>query len=167
VPLNKNADFNGQQIIKVKLYREQNGICPYSGKPIDFDTMLQDDNAYQIDHIVPFSRSNNDGITNKVLVLTEENQKKSNKTPFEYFGADENRWKEFVARVESIYKTRDIKTAIRHLLTTDLWCDLTYIKNQTRKVKLNTSSYQFMPIKLGKISLHQQEYCQRQKDLLM
>ena len=54
---------------------------------------LQDDNAYQIDHIVPFSRSNNDGITNKVLVLTEENQKKSNKTPFEYFGADENRWK--------------------------------------------------------------------------
>lgn len=110
VPLNKNADFNGQQIIKVKLYREQNGICPYSGKPIDFDTMLQDDNAYQIDHIVPFSRSNNDGITNKVLVLTEENQRKSNKTPFEYFGADENRWKEFVARVESIYKTRDIKT---------------------------------------------------------
>ena len=110
VPLNKNADFNGQQIVKVKLYREQNGICPYSGKPIDFDTMLQDDNAYQIDHIVPFSRSNNDGITNKVLVLTEENQKKSNKTPFEYFGADENRWKEFVARVESIYKTRDIKT---------------------------------------------------------
>lgn len=110
VPLNKNADFNGQQIIKIKLYREQNGICPYSGKPIDFDTMLQDDNAYQIDHIVPFSRSNNDGITNKVLVLTEENQKKSNKTPFEYFGADENRWKEFVARVESIYKTRDIKT---------------------------------------------------------
>ena len=110
VPLNKNADFNGQQIIKVKLYREQNGICPYSGKPIDFDTMLLDDNAYQIDHIVPFSRSNNDGITNKVLVLTEENQKKSNKTPFEYFGADENRWKEFVARVESIYKTRDIKT---------------------------------------------------------
>lgn len=110
VPLNKNADFNGQQIIKVKLYREQNGICPYSGKPIDFDTMLQDDNAYQIDHIVPFSRSNNDGITNKVLVLTEENQKKSNKTPFEYFGADENRWKEFATRVESIYKTRDIKT---------------------------------------------------------
>ena len=110
VPLNKNADFNGQQIIKVKLYREQNGICPYSGKPIDFDTMLQDNNAYQIDHIVPFSRSNNDGITNKVLVLTEENQKKSNKTPFEYFGADENRWKEFATRVESIYKARDIKT---------------------------------------------------------
>ena len=73
--------------------------------------MLRDDNAYQVDHIVPFSRSNNDGMTNKTLVLTEENQKKGNQTPFEYFGADEKHWKEFVARVESIYKTRDIKTS--------------------------------------------------------
>ena len=111
--LNENGIVTptGQQIIKVKLYREQNGVCLYSGKPIDFETMLRDDNAYQVDHIVPFSRSNNDGMTNKVLVLTEENQKKGNQTPFEYFGADEKRWKEFVARVESIYKTRDIKTS--------------------------------------------------------
>ena len=111
--LNENGVVTptGQQIIKVKLYREQNGVCLYSGKSIDFETMLRDDNAYQVDHIVPFSRSNNDGITNKVLVLTEENQKKGNQTPFEYFGADEKRWKEFVARVESIYKTRDIKTS--------------------------------------------------------
>ncbi len=111
--LNENGIVTptGQQIIKVKLYREQNGICLYSGKSIDFETMLHDDNAYQVDHIVPFSRSNNDGMTNKVMVLTEENQKKGNQTPFEYFGADEKRWKEFVARVESIYKTRDIKTS--------------------------------------------------------
>ena len=109
VRLNKNADFNGQQIIKVKLYHEQNSVCLYSGKPIDFETMLHDDNAYQVDHIVPFSRSNNDGMTNKVLVLTEENQKKGNQTPFEYFGADEKHWKEYVARVESTYQTREVK----------------------------------------------------------
>lgn len=111
--LNENGIVTptGQQIIKVKLYREQNGVCLYSGKSIDFETMLRDDNAYQVDHIVPFLRSNNDGITNKTLVLTEENQKKGNQTLFEYFGADEKRWKEFVARVESIYKTRDVKTS--------------------------------------------------------
>ena len=109
--LNENGIVTptGQQIIKVKLYREQNGVCLYSGKPIDFETMLRDDNAYQVDHIVPFSRSNNDGITNKVLVLTEENQKKGNQTPFEYFGVDEKRWKEYVARVESTYQTREVK----------------------------------------------------------
>ena len=111
--LNENGVVTptGQQIIKVKLYREQNGVCLYSGKSIDFETMLHDDNAYQVDHIVPFSRSNNDGITNKTLVLTEENQKKGNQTPFEYFGTDEKRWKKYVARVESTYKTRDVKTA--------------------------------------------------------
>ena len=111
VPLNKNADFNGQQIVKIKLYREQNGVCLYSGKSIDFETMLRDDNAYQVDHIVPFSRSNNDGMTNKILVLTEENQKKADRTPFEYFGADEQRWEKFVALVETTYKTRDVKTS--------------------------------------------------------
>lgn len=111
VPLNKNADFNGQQIVKIKLYREQNGVCLYSGKSIDFETMLRDDNAYQVDHIVPFSRSNNDGITNKVLVFTEENQKKADRTPFEYFGTDEQRWEKFVALVETTYKTRDVKTS--------------------------------------------------------
>lgn len=111
--LNENGVVTptGQQIIKVKLYREQNGVCLYSGKSIDFETMLRDDNAYQVDHIVPFSRSNNDGITNKALVLTEENQKKANRTPFEYFGADEQRWEKFVALVETTYKTRDVKTA--------------------------------------------------------
>lgn len=111
--LNENGIVTptAQQIIKVKLYREQNGVCPYSGKSIDFETMLRDDNAYQVDHIVPFSRSNNDGMTNKVLVFTEENQKKADRTPFEYFGTDEQRWEKFVALVETTYKTRDVKTS--------------------------------------------------------
>ncbi|MFC2709559.1 MAG: type II CRISPR RNA-guided endonuclease Cas9 [Candidatus Saccharibacteria bacterium] len=111
--LNENGIVTptGQQIIKVKLYREQQGKCLYSGNPIDFETMLRDDNAYQVDHIVPFSRSNNDGITNKVLVFTEENQKKADRTPFEYFGTDEQRWEKFVALVETTYKTRDVKTS--------------------------------------------------------
>jgi len=111
--LNENGVVTptGQQIIKVKLYREQQGKCLYSGNPIDFETMLRDDNAYQVDHIVPFSRSNNDGITNKVLVFTEENQKKADRTPFEYFGTDEQRWEKFVALVETTYKTRDVKTS--------------------------------------------------------
>ena len=111
VPLSQNIDANGQMITKVKLYREQNGKCLYSGDPIDFQAMIHDDNAYQIDHIVPFSRSNNDGLTNKVLVKTEENQEKANRTPFEYFGGDEARWKQFAARVNATYQTRDVKTS--------------------------------------------------------
>ncbi|PID33532.1 type II CRISPR RNA-guided endonuclease Cas9 [Candidatus Saccharibacteria bacterium] len=101
----------GIQIVKFKLYKEQDGKCLYSGKPIDLKTMLADDNAYQVDHIVPFSRSNNDGLTNKVLVLTAENQNKADHTPYEYFGHDEQRWRSYCAQVEATYKTLDIKAA--------------------------------------------------------
>lgn len=100
----------GNQIIKMKLFREQNSKCLYSGKEIDVVKMLTDDNAYQIDHILPLSRSNIDSLANKVLVLTSENQQKADHIPFEYFGSDSKRWSEFVARVESTYPTRDVKT---------------------------------------------------------
>lgn len=99
----------GQQLIKFKLYREQNSKSLYSGVPIDIDRLFNDDNAYQIDHIIPYSRSGNDSLANKALVTAEENQLKGNLTPFEAFGADENRWKQFVANVEATYITRSLK----------------------------------------------------------
>lgn len=85
-------------VLKKRLYDEQNGKCMYSGKPLDLERVFKDSNYVQIDHILPFSRSFDDSYNNKVLVLTSENQNKGNKTPFEYFGKDEARWNEFVAR---------------------------------------------------------------------
>ena len=37
---------------------------------------LFEENYVQVDHIIPFSRCFNDGYDNKVLVLTDENQRK-------------------------------------------------------------------------------------------
>ena len=85
-------------VLKKRLYDEQNGKCMYSGKPLDLERVLKDFNYVQIDHILPFSRSFDDSYNNKVLVLSSENQNKGNKTPYEYFGNDEVRWSEFVAR---------------------------------------------------------------------
>ena len=99
----------GQQLIKFKLYREQNSKSLYSGTPIDINRLFNDDNAYQIDHIIPYSRSGNDSLANKTLVTTEENQLKGNLTPFEAFGADETHWKQFVANVEATYITRSLQ----------------------------------------------------------
>lgn len=93
---------NGQQIIKYKLYRQQNGQCLYSGKPISLDLLFSDDYAYEIDHIVPWSRCGDDSLSNKALVLREENQNKGNALPFEAFSGNEAKWLEFKARVESL-----------------------------------------------------------------
>ncbi len=92
-------------VMKKRLYKEQDGKCMYSGKAIDINR-LYELNYVQVDHIIPYSRSMNDSYTNKVLVLTDENQNKLNQTPFEYFGSDEKRWNEFVTRV-NLLKNRE------------------------------------------------------------
>ena len=90
---------SGLDYVKVRLYDEQGGKCAYSGKEIDFSLLLSDGNYAQVDHILPFSRSLDDGFNNKTLVLTSENQNKGNRTPYEFFGADEQRWSEFESRI--------------------------------------------------------------------
>lgn len=82
----------GNNLLKYKLFKEQGGISPYSGKPID-ERHLFDKNLYQIDHIAPYSRSFDDSFNNKVVVEAKENQDKRNMLPLEYFktiGRDRN-----------------------------------------------------------------------------
>lgn len=96
----------GLDIVKFKLYQEQDGICLYSGKPMEIERLYEPGYA-EVDHIIPYSRCFDDSYSNKVLVLAEENQQKGNCTPYEYFGADEQRWHEFSARVR--VSVRDFK----------------------------------------------------------
>ncbi|MDY0210254.1 MAG: type II CRISPR RNA-guided endonuclease Cas9 [Acholeplasma sp.] len=76
---------SGMQILKIRLYNEQDGKCAYTGLPIDFNRMITDPKAYEVDHILPFSISLDDSYDNKVLVISDVNQLKGNKTPFGYF----------------------------------------------------------------------------------
>lgn len=77
----------GDNLIRYKLFKEQNGVSPYTNRPID-ERKLFDKNYYQIDHIAPYSRSFNDSFVNKVLVETEENQNKGSRLPLEYLGTN-------------------------------------------------------------------------------
>lgn len=88
----------GLDIVKFKLFQEQDGICPYSGKPLEIQRLYEPGYA-DVDHIIPYSRCFDDSYSNKVLVLASENRQKGNRTPYEYFGADERRWHEFSVRV--------------------------------------------------------------------
>lgn len=55
------------------LYLMQRGKCMYSRRTLDIDTL----SMYEIDHIIPRSLIKDDSFSNKVLVIKEENQKKS------------------------------------------------------------------------------------------
>ncbi len=83
--------INGANILKMKLWIEQGECCVYSGGKIT-ESHLRDSNALQVDHIYPYSRSFDDSYMNKVLVFAKENQGKGNKTPFEAFGNDKEKW---------------------------------------------------------------------------
>lgn len=61
---------------RLTLYFMQGGKSLYSGKPIDMRD-LHNTTRYQIDHIIPQSYIKDDSFENKALVLSEENQRKS------------------------------------------------------------------------------------------
>ncbi|TAG84281.1 MAG: type II CRISPR RNA-guided endonuclease Cas9 [Betaproteobacteria bacterium] len=96
------------------LFREQHSKCAYSLLPLDANRVVNDPTYVEIDHALPYSRSYDDSKNNKVLVLKVENQRKGNRTPFEYLtsfegGENSARWREFVGFVESNKAYRQAK----------------------------------------------------------
>lgn len=61
------------------LYFMQLGRSMYSGKPIDIEKLKTD--VYNVDHIYPQCRVKDDSLSNKVLVLSEENGAKGDRYP--------------------------------------------------------------------------------------
>ncbi len=60
--------------------------CPFSGKQISIHQLLSDE--VEIEHILPFSQTLDDGMNNKTVAFREANRLKGNKSPFEAFGDD-------------------------------------------------------------------------------
>ena len=65
---------------KLYLYFTQFGRCMYSNEKINLDDLLIS-NKYDIDHIYPQKNIKDDSLNNRVLVLKEENGKKSDRYP--------------------------------------------------------------------------------------
>lgn len=89
---------------RVKLWFEMESKldckCAYTGMQISANMVLTE--KVEVDHIIPFSRSLDDSMANKVLVVAAANREKKNKTPFEAFGHDPVRWSEILKRAEKL-----------------------------------------------------------------
>ncbi|MDO5124473.1 MAG: type II CRISPR RNA-guided endonuclease Cas9 [Eubacteriales bacterium] len=107
----------GQDLIKLKLWEEQDGICPYSLKPICIDRLFETGYT-DIDHIVPYSLSFDDTYNNKVIVLSSENRQKGNRLPMQYLSEDKKN--AFYLWVDnSNLRNRKKKNLLRETLTDD------------------------------------------------
>ena len=88
-------------ILLYKLWEECKHTCPYTGKPISVTQLFSGE--VQIEHIHPWSRSLNDSFSNKTLCYADENRKKGNKTPFEFYGSDEANWSAIKERALKLF----------------------------------------------------------------
>ncbi|MGM9969485.1 MAG: type II CRISPR RNA-guided endonuclease Cas9 [Anaeroplasma sp.] len=88
IELEKELDLNKNNLRSdmIYLYFTQLGRCMYSLEKIDFGTLLQNNNMYDIDHIFPQSLVKDDSMNNKVLVLKKYNNKKQDNMLFELEG---------------------------------------------------------------------------------
>jgi len=88
--LEERQIISHENILKYKLWEECKQTCPYTGMPIPISKLFTGE--IQIEHIHPWSRSLNDSFMNKTLCYADENRKKGDKTPFEFYGTDETNW---------------------------------------------------------------------------
>ncbi|QDK71203.1 type II CRISPR RNA-guided endonuclease Cas9 [Lactococcus protaetiae] len=66
---------------KVRYWYQQENICPYCGKKIKAIDLIDNNESFEIDHIIPISVSYDDAQNNKVLVHSQCNQEKAQQTP--------------------------------------------------------------------------------------
>lgn len=95
-----SREATATNILKVLLAEECGCRCPYTGKEISMTALLGDEPQFQIEHIFPFRRTLDDSFANKTLCYHEENLRKGDRTPYEAYGSDPERWKEIIQRVK-------------------------------------------------------------------
>ena len=91
---------NDIDLLKWRLYKEQDAKCAYSLKSIDVNRLLEK-GYVEVDHIIPRSIAFDNSYNNKVLVFRKENEPKKQQTPYQYvravYGVDH--WNKVVANV--------------------------------------------------------------------
>lgn len=95
-------DVRNSQVRKYQMWEEQDNFDAYTGEKIDLKRLLTDDTYTQIDHILPFSRTGENSLSNKILVLSSSNQLKREQTPYEWMTSGQSgapSWEEFQQRV--------------------------------------------------------------------
>lgn len=87
-------------IRKYLLAEECRWQCPYTGKAISVRDLLGPEPQFDIEHIIPFSISMDNSFQNLTLCEVAENRNsKGNKTPFQAYSGDPDRYQRILERV--------------------------------------------------------------------
>lgn len=94
------ADPKRDDVLKYRLWVECSQTCPYTGQSIPKEALFGPD--WEIEHILPYSRTLDDSFLNKSLCWAPENCRKNQRTPWETYGHNEAKWEELLLRLEKL-----------------------------------------------------------------
>ena len=87
-------------IRKVLLAEECHWMCPYTGRCISMRSLFGPEPQFDIEHIIPFSRSMDNSFQNLTLCYVPENRDlKGNKTPWQAYHGNPERYEAILDRV--------------------------------------------------------------------
>ncbi|MDR2526406.1 MAG: type II CRISPR RNA-guided endonuclease Cas9, partial [Rickettsiales bacterium] len=99
-------EVNGANIEKYKLWERMDSnplkrCCPFCGKNI---TSIVDlfSPLFEIEHILPFSRTYDNSKNNKIISCAKCNREKGDRTPFETWGVDGKKYSEILERAKKL-----------------------------------------------------------------
>ncbi|MFC4652784.1 type II CRISPR RNA-guided endonuclease Cas9 [Lactococcus nasutitermitis] len=126
---------------KVRFWYQQENICPYCGKKIEAVQLINNNDSFEVDHIIPISVSFDDSQNNKVLVHAQCNQAKAQQTPLGWinngggFGQDKSI---YIAKIKA--NKRYSKNKIDNLLNN---ADLNDIETRRGFVQRNINDTRY------------------------
>ncbi|MFO0284593.1 MAG: type II CRISPR RNA-guided endonuclease Cas9 [Acidobacteriota bacterium] len=92
------TDPKREDIEKYLMWMECGRVCPYSGEWISYNALFVSP-QFEVEHIIPYSRSLDNSFENKTLCRIVTNRLKGKRTPFEAFGHTDD-WPAMVERVK-------------------------------------------------------------------
>lgn len=102
------AQPSPRDIEKHKLWEESGNICPYCVTGMSWPNLFGDDSEYHVDHIIPWKRCLDDSFANKVLCHADCNQRKGDRTPYEAFNGDPDRYNRIIQCVAGFNTDKDM-----------------------------------------------------------
>jgi len=134
------SEVKAWQIERVLLADECQWHCPYTGQPISMAKLLSNESSFDVEHIIPFSRSLDDSFANKTLCLAEENRnRKGNRTPFEAYSSNADSWAAMIGRVEH-FQSDYAEEKLRRFLLRDVPGESSFIEDFS-SAQLNDTRY--------------------------
>jgi len=118
------------------LWKEQNGVCAYSGRCIGLNQLFGGE--VDVDHVLPRQRSLDNSFMNRVVCFRSENDAKRDRTPWEWLAeADPDKYEAVLQRTKYLPYSKAQRFRQPHVELEDFFArqfvDTTYITTQVHE----------------------------------